>query len=49
MVYENAELATLLAEMATYYNYKVDDLRNKIEERYSKEKVGELIHQLYFS
>lgn len=33
----------------TYYNYKVDDLRNKIEERYSKEKVGELIHQLYFS
>jgi len=23
LVYENAELATLLAEMATYYNYKV--------------------------
>ena len=31
----------------TYYNYK--GLREPIVERYSKENVGKLIHQLYFS
>ena len=33
----------------TYKNYNAEELRKKIVERYSKEKVGEIIHQLYFS
>lgn len=33
----------------TYFNYSNSELRNQIVERYSKEKVGEFIHQLYSS
>ena len=33
----------------TYNEYSTEQLRNPIVERYSKEKVGELIHQLYSS
>jgi glycosyltransferase involved in cell wall biosynthesis len=33
----------------TYNTFSVEQLRNPIVERYSKEKVGELIHQLYSS
>ncbi|MCR5645677.1 MAG: glycosyltransferase [Bacteroidales bacterium] len=33
----------------TYNNYKAEELRNQIVKRYSKEVVGQLIHQLYFS
>lgn len=33
----------------TYINYRGSEIRSRIEQRYSKEKVGEIIHQLYFS
>jgi glycosyltransferase involved in cell wall biosynthesis len=33
----------------TYNHYRKEEIRSKIVERYSKEKVGELIHQLYSS
>lgn len=33
----------------TYNNYNSEALRSQIVERYSKEKVGAFIHQLYFS
>lgn len=33
----------------TYNNYNTEEIRRKIVERYGKEKVGEIIHQLYFS
>ena len=33
----------------TYNNYNTAELRKQVVERYSKEKVGAFIHQLYFS
>lgn len=33
----------------TYNNYKAEELRKQVVDRYSKESVGKFIHQLYFS